>query len=205
MIEVEMTSLDIANMCEKKHFHILRDIREKLIPQIDESKNGCIFSVKKTTYYDLYKREKESYTLNKYAANALVANYKMKHAMLVVEHLHALECKVQEQQRQLEVMKNIVWEVINGQAYISQEQALKMAGIKHPRLFMRYLKSSSNFYDSVVNERNFLKNHQCNKHGDKWWKFTKEGFQWLLQGKVHLNDWVEKCKIIEKQNKQAPC
>lgn len=112
----------------------------------------------------------------------------------VYDYLEKLE-------EELVIMKDIVWEVINGQAYIGQEQALKMAGIKHPRLFMRYLKSNEKFYNSVVNDRGLLKNHQCNKHGDRWWKFTKEGFQWLLQGKDKLNDWVGKCKVAEKQSK----
>ena len=205
MIEVEMTSLEIAEMCNKNHQHVRRDIREKLLPKLSLSENGqSVFKVKTGTYENNRGKVYDMYVLNKYAANAFVANYKLEHAMLVVEHIHKLELQVAEQQRQLDIMKDIVREVINGQAYLSQEQSLKMAGIKHPRLFMKYLKSNERFYSSVVYERNILKHHQCNVHGGRWWKFTKEGFQWLLEGKDKLNNWVEVCKEREKQSKMLP-
>lgn len=201
-----MTSLEIAEMCNKRHDNVMRDIKEKLLPKISHLKNEeSVFKVKTSTYENSRSKTYDMYVLNKYAANAFVANYKLEHAMLVVEHIHCLELKVEQQQKQLDIMKNIVWQVINGQAYISQEQALKMSGIKHPRLFMKYLKGSTKFYDSVVNEREFLKYKQCNKHGDRWWKFTKEGFQWLLDGQTKLNDWVERQKDLEKQRKVLPC
>ena len=205
MIEVEMTSLEIAEMCGKRHDNVIRDINSKLMPKISLLKNEeSVFKVKTGTYENNRGKVYDMYVLNKYAANAFVANYKLEHAMLVVEHIHKLELQVEEQQRQLDIMKDIVWEVINGQAYLSQEQSLKMAGIKHPRLFMRYLKSNERFYSSVVFERNLLKHHQCNAQGGRWWKFTKEGFQWLLEGKDKLNNWVEVCKEREKQSKLLP-
>lgn len=101
-------------------------------------------------------------------------------------------------------MKSVVWEVINGQAYVSQEQALKCAGIKHPRLFMKYLKGHSKFYEDLMFNRHFLKLRQCNSHGDKWHKFTKEGFKWLLEKREDINTWVDKCKQVEKEQKKMP-
>ena len=206
MIEVEMTSLDIAELTGKKHKHINETIRKKLLPSIEIGRDfdPSIFSVKSGTYTDKSNRTQNMFILNRNSANALIAYYDITFACKLVCHLDQLEKEIEEQQRQLDIMKDIVWEVINGQAYLSQEQSLKMAGIKHPRLFMKYLKSNERFYSSVVYERNILKHHQCNAHGGRWWKFTKEGFQWLLEGKDKLNKWVEVCKEREKQSKLLP-
>ena len=207
MIKVEMTSLEIAELTGKQHKHINETIRKKLLPMLEVGRDfdPSIFEVKSTTYVDGSNRKQNTFVLNKYAANALTSYYDLSFACKLVIQIDTLEKQVIEQQRQLDIMKDIVWQVINGQAYIGQEQALKMAGIKHPRLFMKYLKGNSKFYDSVVYERSLLKMHQCNSHGDKWWKFTKKGFQWLLDGQDKLNDWVGKCKEIEKQKKHLPC
>ncbi|CAM0040526.1 anti-repressor Ant [Vibrio phage K460] len=206
MIKVEMTSLQIAELTGKEHRRVRQDIKGKLIKEISLHESvQSVLSVNTSTYTNERGREYEVYVLNRYAVNALMSSYSMEHAVKLVMHIHNLELQVAEQERQLGIMKDIVWQVINGQAYIGQEQALKMAGIKHPRLFMKYLKGNSKFYDSVVYERNLLRMHQCNSHGDKWWKFTKKGFQWLLDGQDKLNDWVGKCKDIEKQKKQLPC
>ena len=104
-----------------------------------------------------------------------MANYELEHAVKVVAYIDKLETENTRLEEENRIMKDIVWEVINGQAYIGQEQALKMAGIKNPRLFMKYLKSNERFFNSVVFERQLLREHQCNKHGDRWWKFTKAG------------------------------
>ena len=102
-------------------------------------------------------------------------------------------------------IKDIMWEVINGQAYVSQEQALKSVGVKHPRLFIKFLKSNKAFYNSVVFERQLLSERQCNKHGDRWLKFTKAGFQWLIDEKVKIDLWVEEQKVIQKNAGKLPC
>lgn len=206
MISVEMTSLEIAELTGKEHRRVRQDIKEKLLKEISLHESvQSVLSVKTDTYVNGRGREYEVYVLNKFSVNALMSTYSMEHAVKLVMHIHELELQVAEQQRQLEIMKDIVWQVINGQAYIGQEQALKMAGIKHPRLFMKYLKGHSKFHDSVVYERNLLKYHQCNQHGDKWWKFTKKGFQWLLDGRDILNNWVEDQKALEKKRSKLPC
>ncbi|MCP4320737.1 MAG: hypothetical protein GY787_02525 [Alteromonadales bacterium] len=145
------------------------------------------------------------FILNKHAANALVANYKMSHAIKIIQRIIELEVTVVEQQRQLEVMKDIVWEVINGQSWIGQEQALKMSGVKHPRLFMKYLKGNTKFYEDVTTNREYLSARQCNQHGDRWFKFSREGFQWLLDSKSKINGWVEEQKVIAKNKNKLPC
>ncbi|AHK11533.1 Rha-like protein [Shewanella sp. phage 1/40] len=203
MIEVEMTSLEIAELTGKKHFHILRDIRDKLIPELDESKNGFIFSVVETTYYDSYKRNKECFKLNKYAANALVANYKMKHAILVVEHIHKLEMENFKLEEDNRIMKDIVWKVIKDKSYLGRVYALQSAGVKHPRLFLRYLRENGKFHTDV-HERGLLK-HQHVSPNTLVEMFTRKGFEWLLANKGNLDTWVEKQKVLEKQRKVLPC
>lgn len=202
IIQVEMTSLEIAEVTGKEHFHIMRDYRDKMLPLLtkeDASKNGGIFKVKEISYLDKYEREKPALCFNKYAANAFMANYKLEHAMAVVTHLNTLENKVVQQQEELSVMKNIVWTVINGQNYINQTQALKMAGVKHPNLFMRYLKDNKKFHEDLIYERCFLVNKQVGKTGmDRCWRFTKDGFKWLLTNRENINDWVEKQKAARK-------
>lgn len=218
MIEVEMTSVEIAELVGKQHYHVLRDIKGKLLPLLGESKvggsnsviykenpKGCEFSVYESSYQSKQNKAQSMYVLNKNSVNCLVANYKLEHAMKIISHLHTLEQKIFKQEKEISLMKDIVWEVINGQAYISQEQALKSAGVKHPRLFIRYLKDNKSWYNDLVFERNLLTERQCNSHGDRWLKFTKDGFQWLLDNRVRINTWVNDQKAQRKALTQVPC
>ena len=213
MIEVEITTLDIERETGIKHHKVIRDVKDKWLAKFPLNDEGFSLSrmgqsdflVESTTYTNVRGKEYPAFKFNRNAANAFMANYKLEHAMKMVDYIVSLEAENIRLEEENRIMKDIVWEVINGQAYIGQEQALKMAGIRHPRLFMKYLKSNEKFYDSVVFERGLIKDHQCNKHGDRWWKFTKDGFQWLLQGKDTLNNWVDKQKLIEKQSKNVPC
>lgn len=213
MIDVEITTLDIERETGIKHNKVMRDLKDKWLTKyplnsdgISLSKSGqSSFVIESITYDNTRGKVYPAFRLNSNAANAFMANYKLEHAMTIVDYINTLRDTIEEQRIQLDIMKDIVWEVINGQAYIGQEQALKMAGIKHPRLFMKYLKSNERFFNSVVFERQLLLEHQCNKHGDRWWKFTKMGFEWLLEGKTKLNSWVDKQKVIEKNASHLPC
>lgn len=211
MIKVEMTSKDIERETGIRHDNILRDVKDKWLSKYPMNEHGVsLLKIEESDFvvesilWENRGKKYPAYRFNKNAANAFMANYKLEHAVKVVAYVDKLETENLRLEEENRIMKDIVWEVINGQAYIGQEQALKMAGIKHPRLFMKYLKANDKFYDSVVFDRNLLRNHQCNKHGDRWWKFTKEGFQWLLSGKDTLNAWVEKQKIIARQAEKVP-
>ncbi len=107
----------------------------------------------------------------------------------VYDHIVGLE-------EQAMMMKNLVWRVINNKAYLGREYALKSAGVKHPRLFMKYLRSNSKFYEDVY-DRGFLKNQHVSAD-TKVEMFTKEGFQWLLSSVDKVNGWVETCKLSSK-------
>ena len=212
MIKVEMTSKDIEREAGIRHDNILRDVKTKWLDKYPLNDQGIsllkieesVFIVE-SIFWENRGKSYPAYRFNKNAANAFMANYKLEHAVKVVAYIDKLETENTRLEEENRIMKDIVWEVINGQAYIGQEQALKMAGIKHPRLFMKYLKSNERFFNSVVLERQLLREHQCNKHGDRWWKFTKVGFEWLLEGKTKLNSWVDKQKVIEKNASHLPC
>ncbi len=97
------------------------------------------------------------------------------------------------------LMKDIVWETINGAAFLSQELALKSAGIKHPRLFMKYLKSDEKFYNKTVYENEYLQERQVSADkSNRYWKFSKAGFEWLLRSKEKANAWVDSCHKSSK-------
>lgn len=205
MIEIEMNSLEIAELVGKEHRNVVRDIRQKLLPEISLLKNEqSDFVINSSTYTNSRNKEYEMYILNKNATNALVANYKMSHAIKVIQHIVYLEKELERKEKELSIMKDIVWDVVNGQKWVSQEQALKMAGVKHPRLFMKYLKGHQNWMNDLVFNRQYLMERQCNKHGDRWWKFSQEGFRWLLDFKGDINTWVEKQKVLEKERKIFP-
>ena len=205
MINIEMTSLEIAELTGKKHFHVLRDIREKLVPKLpekDASKNGFIlFTVKSDTYEDTYKREKELYVLNKHSVNALMANYSIEHAMTLVTHIYTLEQELIKKEEEITVMKAIVWKVINEKSYISREYALKSAGIKHPRLFMKYLRGNKSFY-KTTHDNGYLKEQHVSAE-TKVEMFTKKGFKWLLESQEKANTWVEEQKVLWKKTKEV--
>ncbi len=204
MIEVEMTSLDIERETGVKHNKIMRDLRDKWFIDYPLNSEGISLSnfgqsdfiIKSSSYVNSRGKEYLMYVLNKNAANAFMANYSKVHAMKIVAYINSLEQELLKKEKEISLMKEIVWEVINGQAYVSQEQALKCAGVKHPRLFMKYLKGHKTFYNDVVYERSYLVSKQCNKNGDRWWKFTKDGFKWLLDNNTKINDWVEEQKVV---------
>jgi len=205
MIEIEMNSLEIAELVGKEHRNVVRDIRQKLLPEISLLKNEqSDFVINSSTYTNSRNKEYEMYILNKNATNALVANYKMSHAIKVIQHIVYLEKELERKEKELSIMKDIVWDVVNGQKWVSQEQALKMAGVKHPRLFMKYLKGHQTWMNDLVFNRQYLMERQCNKHGDRWWKFSQGGFRWLLDFKSDINVWVEKQKVLEKERKVFP-
>lgn len=209
MVNVEMSTKDIERETGIRHDNILRDLRNKYLKKYPLNSVGVStlrieerdFTVKSTTY-KVRGKEMPCFTFNKFAANAFMANYKIEHAMKVVVCVDKLEQELTKKQEEVDMMKSLVWEVINGQAYLSQEQALKMANVKHPRLFMKYLKGNKTFYEDVVFNRNYLKEKQCNAKGDRWWKFTKDGFKWLLENNSKINEWVSAQKALQQK---VPC
>ena len=121
----------------------------------------------------------------------------------VYDYIEKLEEEAVEQQRQHDLMKDIVWKVIKDKSYLGRIYALQSAGVKHPRLFLRYLKENGKFHTDV-HERGLLK-HQYVSPNTLVEMFTRKGFEWLLANKGNLDTWVEKQKVLEKQRKVLPC
>lgn len=94
-------------------------------------------------------------------------------------------------------MRDLVWENINGMRVINQRTALRVAGIKHPIIFMRELRKRTTEYKRLQDEGKIV--YQTYDQG-KWTdRFTQEGFQWLLDKAESMNSWVEDIKASNKR------
>jgi len=201
MIEVEMTSLEIANKIGKEHKHVRELINKKLLPLLSEDSQGRgfdreLFQVKTGSYTNIRGRAYDVFVLNPYAVNALMSHYSLAQSMIILTELHSKIVLLERTEKELAVMKNIVWKVINNKSFISREYALKSAGINHPRLFMKYLRSNESFYSSVL-KREFLKDQHVSP-STKVLMFTQDGFQWLLGNTEKINSWVEDNKKLQR-------
>jgi hypothetical protein len=159
--------------------------------------------VNTSTYSNERGRNYEVYVLNRYAVNALLSTYSMEHAVTLVMHIHKLEMEKFKLEEENRIMKDIVWKVIKNKSYLGRIYALQSAGVKHPRLFLRYLRENGKFY-ADVHDRGLLK-HQHVSPNTLVEMFTRKGFEWLLENKGNLDVWVEKQKVSEKQRKVLPC
>ena len=84
---VTMSSREIAELCNKRHFHVMRDIRDILgEAEIDETKFGA-------TYTDSQNREKPCYELPKREAILVVSGYVAKYRLLIIDRWQELETK----------------------------------------------------------------------------------------------------------------
>lgn len=84
-----MSSREIAELCEKQHGHVKRDI-ENMFKELElaPSNFGC-------TYYDKQNKKQNEYRLNKIHTQALVMKYNAKLRVKVLEYIDELEAKVQ--------------------------------------------------------------------------------------------------------------
>ena len=83
--EKTMTSIEIANLTDKNHRHVLRDIRNMIDElEIDVPNFEHI-------YLDAYKREQTMFKLNRKLTDCLLTGYSAKARMMVIERWHELE------------------------------------------------------------------------------------------------------------------
>ena len=83
--EKTMTSIEIADLTDKNHRHVLRDIRN----MIDEL--GIDVPNFEHIYLDAYKREQTMFKLNRKLTDCLLTGYSAKARMMVIERWHELE------------------------------------------------------------------------------------------------------------------
>ncbi|MEK5070299.1 Rha family transcriptional regulator [Sporosarcina sp. FSL K6-1508] len=86
--EVKMTSLDIAEIVGKKHFHIMRDIRNE-IDELGDVVGASIFGL--TSYADSQNKEQPCYTFGKDGAMQLALKYDAMTRFKVIKRVEELE------------------------------------------------------------------------------------------------------------------
>ncbi len=99
--QLTMSSVDIANLCDKEHKHVIRDIKimlEQLV--IDESKFG-------STYLDSQNREQPCFNLDKDTTLCLVSGYSAILRMKIIKRWQELE-RGRTPQTYLEALKELV-------------------------------------------------------------------------------------------------
>jgi phage regulator Rha-like protein len=201
MVEVEMTSLEIAELTGKEHRRVRQDIKEKLLQEISLHESvQSVLSVNTSTYKNERGREYEVYVLNRYAVNALLSTYSMEHAVKLVMHIHKLEMenfKLQEENRKL---NDMIAQTFKDKAWVAQEFGAKAAGIEHPRKFVEFIKSNSKAYEWMMKKGYFDHRRVGKKTTDKAYMWSQAGFQYLVQSKDKLNERTKELMKLQKLN-----
>jgi phage regulator Rha-like protein len=102
--ELTMSSIEIAELCNKEHKHVMRDIRIMLEQlKLDESKFG-------STYFDIQNREQTCFNLDKNITLCLVAGYSAILRMKIIKRWQELENQQKPKipQTYLEALKELV-------------------------------------------------------------------------------------------------
>ena len=175
-----MSSREIAELCEKRHDHVIRDIRrmlEYLEPKKDESKYGCISveaptiqGFKESVYLDAYGREKPEYLLNFELTMTLIAGYNVVLRNRIIKRWRELEL----QQQQIQLTKQ-------SKQLLALENKLQDAQIKARQ------------FDELVAQAGFLNFRKVAKELELNERSLKS---WLIQ-----NDWIS---LRGSQKKMSP-
>ncbi|MEK5070756.1 Rha family transcriptional regulator [Sporosarcina sp. FSL K6-1508] len=91
---IEITSLDIAEIVGKKHFHIMRDIRNE-IDELGDEVGASIFGL--TSYADSQNKEQPCYTFGKDGAMQLALKYDAMTRFRVIKRIEELENQSSQQ------------------------------------------------------------------------------------------------------------
>jgi Rha family phage regulatory protein len=195
-----VSSIEVAGKFNKRHSDLLRSIDKQVLPNISEdfAERNITLCFKNN---DLQNgKPQKHYTLTKDGFMMVAMSLTGKEAYLWKE---AFILRFNQVAEENQIMKDIVWKVIKDKSYLGRMYALQSAGVKHPRLFLRYLQENGKFHTDV-HERGLLK-HQHVSPNTLVEMFTRKGFEWLLANKSNLDTWVEKQKVLEKQRKVLPC
>ena len=175
-----MSSREIAELCEKQHKHVIRDIRrmlEDLEPKKDETKFGLISDeapavqgFKESVYLDAYGREKPEYLLNFELTMTLISGYNVVLRNRIIKRWQELE--LQQQQIQFTKQNNQI---------LALENKLQDAQIKARQ------------FDELVAQAGFLNFRKVAKELELNERSLKS---WLIQ-----NDWIS---LRGSQKKMSP-
>lgn len=189
------TTLLMADKFGKLHKNVLRDVESKILPNLSREftelnfelcfKNNDLQNGKPQKYYNL---TKDGFSMVAMSMTGKEA-YAWKEAF--IKEFNRLE-------EENQVLKSIVWQVINGKNYLPQELGAQAAGIEHPRLFMKYIKQRENVLKGFV-DKNFLEHKRVGKTAqDTAWRWTQAGFKYLLSNRQHLNTRVKEMHEQER-------
>lgn len=175
-----MSSREIAELCEKRHDHVIRDIRrmlEYLEPKKDEPKFGgisdeapAVQGFKESVYLDAYGREKPEYLLNFELTMTLIAGYNVVLRNRIIKRWRELEL----QQQQIQLTKQ-------SKQLLALENKLQDAQIKACQ------------FDALVAQSGFLNFRKVAKELELNERSLKS---WLIQ-----NDWIS---LRGSQKKMSP-
>ena len=175
-----MSSREIAELCEKRHDHVIRDIRrmlEYLEPKKDEPKFGGISveaptvqGFKESVYLDAYGREKPEYLLNFELTMTLISGYNVVLRNRIIKRWQELEL----QQQQIQLTKQ-------SKQLLALENKLQDAQIKACQ------------FDALVAQSGFLNFRKVAKELELNERSLKS---WLIQ-----NDWIS---LRGSQKKMSP-
>ena len=175
-----MSSREIAELCEKRHDHVIRDIRrmlEYLEPKKDEPKFGgisdeapAVQGFKESVYLDAYGREKPEYLLNFELTMTLISGYNVVLRNRIIKRWQELEL----QQQQIQLTKQ-------SKQLLALENKLQDAQIKACQ------------FDALVAQSGFLNFRKVAKELELNERSLKS---WLIQ-----NDWIS---LRGSQKKMSP-
>ena len=175
-----MSSREIAQICEKRHDHVIRDIRKMLgdlEPKKDAPKFGgtssevpSVQGFKESVYLDVYGREKPEYLLNFELTMTLISGYNVVLRNKIIKRWQELEL----QQQQIQLAKQ-------NKQLLALENKLQDAQIKARQ------------FDELVAQPCFLNFRKVAKELELNERSLKS---WLIQ-----NDWIS---LRGSQKKMSP-
>lgn len=169
-----MSSKEIADLCDKEHFHVMRDIKTMLEQlEIDQSKFGA-------TYLDNQNREQPCFNLDKETTLCLVSGYSAILRMKIIKRWQELEKqqKPKTPQTYLEALKELV---------LITEEKERLQSLNNALMHIQKTYTTS----ELAKELNLKSAKLLNKKlHDKGIQF-KQNDTWLLYAKYADMDFVE--------------
>jgi len=95
--QITMTSREFAKFFDKRHNHVLEDIKNDIV-EIENSGTECALFFQGATYVDFQGKERPEYILTKQGALFMAARYDTVMRLKLIQHIVTLEQKVLDQQ-----------------------------------------------------------------------------------------------------------
>lgn len=194
--DIEMTSLDIAEVTGKRHDHVMRDIRNE-INELGKEISRPIFG--ESTYKNGRGREYPCYMLNKKGAMQLALKYDAKTRHRVIERIEELE----SQQTQMEKPSYMIDDPIKrAEKWIVEQTETKALAQENNKL-----KPKATYHDLVLQSQTLLTTTQVAKDfglgaptlnkmlhelgvqykkGHRWYLYHKHQNEGYSQSRTHV-------------------